>query len=144
MKQILSLFAFLTVSIISFSQDHTVRGFLFNNENSEVVPFEKVILIPTEKTQSILGAAADVNGFFSIPKVPMGTYLLKVQSAEFKEYNKEIVVSTKGGITELRIDLLEEDATEIGEVEISAETKAKTTEVLMYVIKLDKKGLENK
>lgn len=142
MKQILSLFAFLTVSIISFSQDHTVRGFLFNNENSEVVPFEKVILIPTEKTQSILGAAADVNGFFSIPKVPMGTYLLKVQSAEFKEYNKEIVVSTKGGITELRIDLLEEDATEIGEVEISAETKAKTTEVLMSVIKLDKKGLE--
>lgn len=142
MKQILSLFAFLTVSIISFSQDHTVRGFLFNNVNSEVVPFEKVILIPTEKTQSILGATADVNGFFSIPKVPIGTYLLKIQSADFKEYNKEISVTTKGGITELRIELLEEDATDIGEVEISAETKAKTTEVLMSVIKLDKKGLE--
>lgn len=142
MKQILSLFAFLTVSIVSFSQDHTIRGFLFNNVNSEVVPFEKVVLIPTVKEQAILGAAADVNGFFSIPKVPMGTYLLKVQSADFKEYNKEITVSTKGGITELRIDLLEEDATDIGEVEISAETKAKTTEVLMSVTKLDKKGLE--
>lgn len=142
MKQILSLFAFLTVSILSFSQDHTIRGFLFNNVNSEVVPFEKVVLIPTVKEQSILGATADVNGFFSIPKVPIGTYLLKVQSADFKEYNKEIAVTTKGGITELRIDLLEEDATDIGEVEISAETKAKTTEVLMSVIKLDKKGLE--
>jgi hypothetical protein len=142
MKQILSLFAFLTVSIVSFSQDHTIRGFLFNNVNSEVVPFEKVVLIPTVKEQPILGAAADVNGFFTIPKVPIGTYLLKVQSADFKEYNKEIAVTTKGGITELRIDLLEEDATDIGEVEISAETKAKTTEVLMSVIKLDKKGLE--
>ncbi|MNK02299.1 TonB-dependent Receptor Plug Domain protein [compost metagenome] len=142
MKHILSLVAFLTISIYSFSQDHNIRGFLFNNENGEVVPFEKVILVPTEKTQSILGAAADVNGFFSIAKVPMGTYLLKVQTTDFKEYQKEIKVTSKAGITELRIDLLEEDATDIGEVEISAETKAKTTEVLMSVIKLDKKGLE--
>lgn len=142
MKHILSIVAFLTVSLSSFSQDHTIRGFLFNNENSEAVPFEKVILIPTEKTQSILGATADVNGFFTIPKVPIGTYLLKIQTTDFKDYEKEIKVASKTGITELRIDLLEEDATDIGEVEISAETKAKTTEVLMSVIKLDKKGLE--
>ncbi len=142
MKQILSLFAFLLVSITSFSQDHIIRGFLFNNENSEVVPFEKVVLIPTVKEQSILGATADVNGFFTIPKVPIGTYLLKVQTSDFKEYNKEIVVATKGGITELKIELLEEDATEIDEVEISAETKAKTTEVLISINKFDKKGLE--
>ncbi len=142
MKQILSLFAFLTVSIASFSQDHTIRGFIFNNENSEVVPFEKAVLIPTEKSQSILGASTDVNGFFSIPKVPMGTYLLKIQTVDFKEYNKEIKVLEKGGITELRIELLPVDAVGIDEVVISAETKAKTTEVLMSVTKLDKKGLE--
>lgn len=142
MKQILSLFAFLTVSIVSFSQDHTIRGFIFNNENSEVVPFEKAVLVPTEKSQAILGASTDVNGFFSIPKVPIGTYLLKVQTVEFKEYNKEIKVTEKGGITEIRIDLIPVDAVGIDEVVISAETKAKTTEVLMSVTKLDKKGLE--
>lgn len=142
MKQILSLFAFLIVSIVSFSQDHTIRGFIFNNENSEVVPFEKVVLVPTEKSQAILGASTDVNGFFSIPKVPIGTYLLKVQTVEFKEYNKEIKVLEKGGITEIRIDLIPVDAVGIDEVVISAETKAKTTEVLMSVTKLDKKGLE--
>lgn len=142
MKQILSLVAFLTISIYSFSQDHIIRGFLFNNENSEVVPFEKIVLIPTEKSQAILGASTDVNGFFTIPKVPIGTYLLKVQSVEFKEYNKEIIVKAKSGITEIRIDLLPVDAVGIDEVVISAETKAKTTEVLMSVIKLDKKGLE--
>ncbi|WP_186280084.1 TonB-dependent receptor [Fluviicola chungangensis] len=142
MKHILSLFAFLTVSIVSFSQDHTVRGFIFNNENGEVVPFEKAVLIPTEKSQAILGASTDVNGFFSIPKVPIGTYLLKVQTVEFKEYNKEVKVIEKGGITELRIDLIPVDAIGIDEVVISAETKAKTTEVLMSVTKLDKKGLE--
>lgn len=142
MKQILSLFAFLTISIGSFSQDHIIRGFVFNNENGEVIPFEKVVLIPTEKSQAILGASTDVNGFFSIPKVNMGTYLLKIQSVEFKEYNKEIKVLSKSGITEIRVDLIPVDATDVGEVVISAETKAKTTEVLMSVTKLDKKGLE--
>ena len=142
MKQILSLVAFLTISLVSFSQDHTIRGFVFNNENSEVIPFEKIVLIPTEKTQDILGASTDVNGFFTIPKVPIGTYLLKIQSVEFKEYNKEVKVTEKGGITELRIDIIPIDATDVGEVVISAETKAKTTEVLMSVTKLDKKGLE--
>jgi hypothetical protein len=142
MKQILSLFAFLTITLISFSQDHTVRGFVFNNENGEVVPFEKVILVPTDKGVEILGATTDVNGFFSIPKVTQGTYLLKIQSVEFKEYNKEVKVTSPGGITEIRIDIIPISATDIGDVVISAETKAKTTEVLMSVTKLDKKGLE--
>ena len=142
MKQILSLFAFLTITLVSFSQDHTVRGFVFNNENGEVVPFEKVILVPTDKGVEILGATTDVNGFFSIPKVTQGTYLLKIQSVEFKEYNKEVKVTTPGGITEIRIDIIPISATDIGDVVISAETKAKTTEVLMSVTKLDKKGLE--
>lgn len=61
---------------------------------------------------------------------------------DFKEYNKEIVVSIKGGIIELRIELLEEDVIDIGEVEIFVEIKVKIIEVLMFVIKLDKKGLE--
>ncbi|AEA44732.1 TonB-dependent receptor [Fluviicola taffensis] len=142
MKQFLSLVIFLTISIYSFSQDNTIRGFLFNNENSEVVPFEKVVLIPTDKSQSIVGATSDVNGFFTIPKVNTGTYLLKVQTVEFKEYNKELTIQSKSSVTELRIDLIPMDAEGIDEVVISAETKSKTTEVLMSVTKLDKKGLE--
>jgi hypothetical protein len=142
MKQILSLVTFLTISIYSFSQDHTIRGFLFSDENSEVVPFEKVILIPTDKSQSIVAATSDVNGFFTIAKVSPGTYLLKIQTVEFKEYNKELSIQSKSGITELRIDLIPFDSEGIDEVIISAETKSKTTEVLMSVTKLDKKGLE--
>jgi hypothetical protein len=145
MKQFLSIFLFLfsiVLSSIAVAQDHTVRGFLFNQENSEAVAFEKVALIPTEKSQSILIGTTDVNGFFTVTKVNQGTYLMKIQTSEFKVYEKEIVVQSKSGITEFRIELTPLDAVGIEEVVISAETRAKTTEVLMSQIKLDKKGLE--
>lgn len=141
MKFLISLIL-LVFAGSAFSQDQIVRGFIADGSNSEPVPFEKVILIPTNKSQQILGAMTDVNGFYSIPKVPIGTYLLKVQNPEFKEYNKEVVITTKSGITEINIELAALESTGIEEIVISAETKAKTTEVLMSQVKLDKKGLE--
>lgn len=143
MKQYFFVFTVLLVSVFGvYGQDHTVRGFLLNNANSEAVPFEKVILIPSTKGKNIIGASTDVNGFFSIPKVEIGTYLLKVETFDFKLYEQEVIVKNKEGISELHIELIPSDEVGIEEVVISAETRAKTTEVLMSQIKLDKKGLE--
>ncbi len=134
------------LSILSFSfaysQEHIVRGYIFDDENGEPVPFEKIILIPTEKSKEILGATTAVDGLFSVARVPMGTYLLRVQSVEYKVYEKEIVVTQPKGITDIIINLLELESNKIDDVVISGETRQKTTEVLMSVIKLDKKGLE--
>lgn len=134
------------ISILSFSfahsQEHIVRGYIFNEADGEPVPFEKVVLIPTDKTQTILGASTAVDGLFSIARVPMGTYLLRVQSVEYKIYERELKVTQPKGITELVINLIELESNKIDAVEISGEVRQKTTEVLMSVIKLDKKGLE--
>lgn len=142
MKYLVSAITLICLSFVSFGQDHIVRGFITDGENSEPMPFEKVILIPTVKSQPIIGATTDVNGFYSIAKVPIGTYLLKVQNPEFKEYNQEVKIVNPTGITEVVIELVPLDITGIDEIVISAETKSKTTEVLMSQIKLDKKGLE--
>jgi hypothetical protein len=142
MKKILFLFGLFACISFSFGQDHILRGFIYDAENGEPVPFEKVTLIPTIKSISITGAITDVNGFFSIPKLAMGTYLLRVEDLNFKNYEKEINITKKVGITDIRIDLITPDAKESFDVVISAETKAKTTEVLISQIKLDKKGIE--
>ena len=142
MKKILFLFGLFASITFSFGQDHILRGFIYDAENGEPVPFEKVTLIPTVKSISITGAITDVNGFFSIPKLAMGTYLLRVEDLNFKNYEKEINITKKVGITDIRIDLITPDAKESFDVVISAETKAKTTEVLISQIKLDKKGIE--
>jgi hypothetical protein len=142
MKKILFLFGLFACISFSFGQDHILRGFIYDAENGEPVPFEKVTLIPTVKSISITGAITDVNGFFSIPKLAIGTYLLRVEDLNFKNYEKEINITKKDGITDIRIDLITPDAKESFDVVISAETKAKTTEVLISQIKLDKKGIE--
>ena len=79
MKFLIS-FILVVSSFSLIAQDQIVRGFISDGNNSEPIPFEKVMLIPTEKSQAILGAMTDVNGFFSIAKVPKGTYMLKIQN----------------------------------------------------------------
>ena len=142
MKKLLFLFGLFACISLTFGQDHILRGFIYDSENGEPIPFEKVTLIPTVKSIGITGAITDVNGFFSIPKLAIGTYLLRVEDLNYKNYEKEINITKKDGITDIRIDLITPDAKESFDVVISAETKAKTTEVLISQIKLDKKGIE--
>lgn len=144
MKHFLSFFFVLLTTGIVFSQEHMIRGFVHDNANDEVIPFQKVLLISTEKSQGLMGATTDVNGFFSIPKVPQGTYLLQVQNIDFVTYEREIIVSKADGITDIRIDLMKptDNATEMEEFVVSAETKRKTTEVLISVNSLTKKDVE--
>jgi hypothetical protein len=139
--KLIFLFSLFSISF-GFSQEHIVRGYLFDDDNGEAVPFEQVILIPTNKSQAILGASAAVDGLFSIAKVPMGTYLLRVASSEYQVYEKEVVVSQPKGITEITINLVVPDKNKLGEVVISGELHTKATEVLMSQIKLDKRGVE--
>jgi len=120
-----------------------IRGFIYDNTNGELIPFQKVLLIPTEKEKQILGATTDVDGFFSFPKVELGTYLLKVQNNEFVTHEREINVVKKDGITDIRIELVKPDnVTDIEEFVVSAETKRKTTEVLISVNSMSKKDVE--
>ena len=143
MKLFFSLISFLLLSLISFGQEHTVRGFIYDDANGELIPFQKVVLIPTVVGQNVTGAVSDVNGFFSVPNVLVGKYLLKVESTTYSTFEREVEVTKSTGITDIRIDLVTpEKASDIDEVVISAETKRKTTEVLMSQIKLDKKALE--
>lgn len=142
MKKLLFLFGLFACISLTFGQDHILRGFIYDSQNGEPIPFEKVTLIPTVKSIGITGAITDVNGFFSIPKLAIGTYLLRVEDLNYKNYEKEINITKKDGITDIRIDLITPDAKESFDVVISAETKAKTTEVLISQIKLDKKGIE--
>lgn len=142
MKKLLFLFGLFACFSFTFGQDHILRGFIYDTENGEPIPFEKVTLIPTVKSIGITGAITDVNGFFSIPKLAIGTYLLRVEDLNYKNYEREINITKKDGITDIRIDLITPDAKESFDVVISAETKAKTTEVLISQIKLDKKGIE--
>jgi hypothetical protein len=129
-----------TVFIIA--QEYTVRGFVYGKSNGEPIGFEKVKLLRKRDSSIVSGALTDVNGFFSIPKISIGGYLLKIENPAYQEVIIPIDVQSAKGILDLKIELEKSNVKEIGDVTVTAESKQKKNEVLMSQIKLDKKALE--
>src|SRR5690606_26848655 len=91
----------------------------------------------------VTGSNTDVNGFFSIAKVPKGEYILKIENYQYETVTKDIAVSSIEGILDLKFNLEKLAAIkEIDEVVVSAEAKRKKNEVLISTISLDKTGIE--
>ena len=97
-------FCLLLISLFSFAQNSTIRGFIYNKDNGEPVAFSNVYLKGTTT-----GASSDLNGYFSINKVVPGAYTLFVTNLEFDTISEKITIkageiltkkfySTKGGV----------------------------------------------
>ena len=72
-KKLLLSFLFSIAYIATIAQTGTIRGFVYEKESGEPVLFTNVYVEggPEDK---IYGASTDVNGYFSITKVPPGEY----------------------------------------------------------------------
>jgi hypothetical protein len=142
MKLILTSFIFLLTGYLS-AQNYNIRGFIYDKSNGEVMAFEKVKLLNAADSTVAFGSVSDVNGFFSIPKIPIGNYILVIENFSYKRIAEPIKVEKSDGIEDKKY-ILEKDASvkEMEEVTVSAESKQKRTEVNMSQIKLDKKSIE--
>lgn len=139
---ILLAFNLLCVGFLS-AQDYSIRGFIHDEANGEPMAFEKVRLMKQSDSSTVAGAVTDVNGFFSIPKVEQGKYILKIDNFSYNVYTKNIEVKSVKGIMDVKIEIEKlSSVKEIGEVNVSARGKQNKNEVLISQIKLDKKGLE--
>lgn len=118
----LLLLAALLYSAFSFAQSGTLRGTITDAKNKETLIGATVRLVGTQ-----LGAATDINGFFSIAKVPAGKYTVEITYVSYKTENIENVVIEADKVTEVNSALLEAAAT-LDEVRIIA-TRQTNTEV---------------
>ncbi len=80
-------FCFLLITFFGFSQNATIRGFVYDKDNGEPVAFSNVYLKGTTT-----GASTDLNGFFSINKVTPGSYTLLVTNLEFDTISEKITI----------------------------------------------------
>jgi hypothetical protein len=83
----LLLFA-MVLSLTTLAQKGTVRGFIYNDKTGEAEIGATVFLKGTT-----MGAATDINGFYSITKIPAGSYTLSVTSLGFTTI--EVAVTIK-------------------------------------------------
>lgn len=118
------------------AQTATIRGFVYEAESGEPVIFTNVYLFKTS-----FGAATDVNGFFTINKVPPGNYTLLVTYLGFDTLKMSI--SLKANELVSKKLYLTKSSVNLQEVNISAAYENKTVETQTSIIKITPKEIES-
>lgn len=125
-----------------FAQDYNVRGYVYDQSNGDAVSFQKVKLLRKDST-ILAGAITDLNGLFSIPKLAIGEYIVKVDNQAYELFTNNISFKEGKKILDLTIELKKLSTTKaFDEIRITAENKTKRTEIEISKLKLDQKGLE--
>lgn len=119
--KIILLFVAALFSINILGQTASVRGFVYTKDDGEPAIFTTVFLKGTT-----YGATSDVNGYYSISKIPPGNYTLTITSIGFDTI--AIPISVKANEIFSKKLYLEKSSINLSTVEISAETEAKKTD----------------
>jgi len=130
---VLSVFTLLVGT--AWSQTGTIRGFVYDKLNGEPIIFTNVILKGTT-----IGAATDVNGYYSISKVQPGTYTLMVTYLGYDTLTKSVTVARDQIITEKLF--IGKSSIQMREFEVSGEKQEAQSQVRMSVTKLTPKQIE--
>jgi len=119
----ISLFiALLFSSYFVVAQTGTIKGFVYEKGTGEPMSYTLVILKGTK-----IGVQTDLNGFFSIPNVPVGNYT--VISTLIGYDTASSVISIKAdAIVNLRLLLARAERTLVG-VDVSARKTEKITQI---------------
>lgn len=126
----------LIVSTVIVAQSASIRGFVYDKESGEPVIFTNVYLEGTT-----IGAVTDVNGYYSITRVPAGTYTLKSTFLGYDTASVQITLK-KGQIRTQKL-FLSQKAVSLKAVEISAAKQEAQTEVQMSVQKITPKEIQS-
>ena len=130
---VITLFIFAAPRLLK-AQSGVIRGFVYEAESGEPVIFTNVYLYKTS-----LGAATDVNGFFSIMKIPPGQYILMVSYMGFDTLQIPITIKKDDLITKKLY--LKKSTFTLGEVSISAARENKRVETQTSIIKITPKDI---
>lgn len=110
-----------------------MRGVVTTAKDGNSLPFAKVVIIELEKFTS-----TDVDGLFSIPKLPAGTYTLRITSTGFSEHSESIEI-VNGKITDVNVEMLEGKT--LGKVNVDYRNKERKVDPGTSVMKITKKDI---
>ena len=128
-------FLFFAAANTAFSQQGVVRGFVYEKESGEPALFTSVYLSGTT-----IGAVTDVNGYFTITKVPDGNHVLVVTFLGFDTLKENI--SINGGTILSKKYYLSKAAIVLQGVSISAEHTEQRSETRTSVVKVTPKQIK--
>lgn len=127
--KILLLFLLLPFYSYVFSQNASIKGFVYDKDNGEPLLFVNVFLSGTN-----YGASTNEEGYFVISKIPAGKYTISVVYLGYQTIEEQIEIVDKKIIS--KNFYLQTDATVLGEVEISTEKEEQKNDVHTAIIKI--------
>jgi hypothetical protein len=123
-------------NVSGFAQTGVIRGFVYDKKTGEPVIGCNVYL----GDGTVYGAGTDVNGFFTISKVPAGKFTLTASAVGYQKFSKEIQVADDQVINDKLY--VEEQVTNIGEAVISGARQEMKTQIQTSVIRVTPKQME--
>lgn len=117
MKRLLILILFLS-TYLSLAQNLQVTGTILDKKNNQPIPF---VTISCKNTSDkiLTGSISDEKGNFKIEKLPKENLLLTFQFIGYRAFEKKIDLKKN---SKIGIVFLEENTTQLDEVEIQGET----------------------
>lgn len=123
-----------SIPFFVYSQRGTIRGNVFDKESAQPLAYASIAI-----EGASMGTSTDINGFFSVPDIPVGKYTLKVSYLGYEEYSAEIEIK-KAEIIFQNI-YLDESGTSLGVVEISGKKAQAKTNVSVSKIEITPKQI---
>lgn len=118
-----------------FSQTASIRGFVYEKESGEPLLFTNVFLKGTT-----YGAATDVNGYFSISKIPPGDYQLSIQALGYDSLAVPVTLKADEIVTKKLFAV--KSGINIKTIDVSAESQEKKSDVKISVNKITPKEIK--
>jgi hypothetical protein len=142
MRKILKAVVFAAIALTGLilqsveisAQNGTIRGFVYEKESGEPIIFTNVYLYKTT-----YGSTTDVNGYFTISRIPDGDYTLMVTYLGFDTL--QLPVSIKGNTVITKNLFLTKAAFNLDAVMITADREEARNDTRTSVIKLTPKQI---
>ena len=134
-KHFIMLVILVMTGFVSLAQDdNSVKGFVYEKSNGEPIMFANVYLKGTT-----IGSTTDINGYFSITRIPDGNYTLLVTMMGYDTIAEP--VSLKGNMIINKKFHLEEGAIQLEAVNITADKIEARTETKTSVVNITPKTI---
>ena len=108
----------------------SARGTVFDGDNGDPILFTNVVVEGTT-----LGSVTDVNGFYAIPNIPLGTYQLICTSIGYDTARITITIEKNGQIINKNL-YISESSVQLNTVQISAERQERESDVRVSTTKI--------
>lgn len=131
MKRLVALYLALLPFIVSSQITQTIRGKVIEKETQQSIPGANVVVI-TDTTDGIKGAATDIDGNFRIPGVKIGKQTVKVTYVGYANVFIDITLTSAKEII-LTLEMEESVGVELAQVEIIAEKRGEVANELSTV-----------